>query len=351
MFYLENTPGRTCIVDKKEFLFFSGYAYLGMSHVKKFTDLIKEGIDKYGILFPSSRISNTRLKLYKKFESRLSETTGMEDTVSFSSGYLAGSTISEILSSHKKIFVAPGTHPAINIETQQKTNTTNFNDWKNEIVAFVNSSDENEFVLLSDSVDVLKAQVHNFSFIKNINSTKKITYLIDDSHGIGILGSNGEGIISLLPKKENVEYIISYSLSKAFNIEGGAVSCSAKWANKLRQHPNYAGSTAISPALMHAFIKSKKLYLSQRDKLIKNIAYFKKHLPAIAENHAFDLPIFICANEDLSTGQLSIEDFFLKKKTIISSFGYPDPSSPKINRIVINALHTKKDIQKLCAVG
>ncbi len=347
MFYLENIPGRTCIVEGKEFLFYSGYAYLGMNHVKKFTDLIKGGIDKYGILFPSSRISNTRLKLYKKFENRLSEITGMEDTVSFSSGYLAGSTISGILSSHKNIFVAPGTHPAINIETLLKPNSPNFIDWKNEIIAFINSSDENEFILLSDSVDVLKAQVHDFSFIKNINATKKIIYLIDDSHGIGILGDHGEGIISLLPKKENIEYIISYSLSKAFNIEGGAVSCSAKWANKLRQHPNYAGSTAISPALMHAFIKSKKLYLFQRDKLIKNIAYFKKHLPASVKTHDFDLPIFICANENLFTGQPGIEEFFYKKKTIISSFGYPDPSSPKINRIVINALHSKKDMQKL----
>jgi hypothetical protein len=158
MFYLENIPGRTCVVEGEEFLFFSGYAYLGMNHVKKFTDLIKEGIDKYGILFPSSRISNTRLKLYKKFEDRLSEITGMEDTVSFSSGYLAGSTISEILSSHKNIFVAAGTHPAINIETPHKTNSANFNDWKDEVVGFINSSDENEFVLLSDSVDVLKAQ-------------------------------------------------------------------------------------------------------------------------------------------------------------------------------------------------
>lgn len=342
MFQFNDTPGRACRVDGKEFLFFSGYAYLGMNHVKKFTGLIKEGIDKYGILFPSSRISNTRLKLYAKFESRLSEITGMEDTVSFSSGYLAGNTISGILSSHKNIFVAPGTHPAINIEIPQKTKSSNFNEWKNEITALINSSDENEFILLSDSVDVLKAYVHNFSFIKNIDPSKKIVFLIDDSHGIGILGDHGEGIISQLPKKGNVEYIISYSLSKAFNIEGGAVSCSTKWTNILRQHANYAGSTAISPSLMYAFINSKKLYLSQRDKLLKNITYFKKHLPDNVETHAFDIPVFICCNENA-------ENSFYKKKAIISSFGYPDPSSPKINRIVINALHTKKDIQKLCS--
>ncbi len=366
MFSLDTTPGRKCMIDGKEFLFFSGYSYLGMNYVKEFTDLVKEGIDKYGILFPSSRISNTRLKLYEKFENRLSQFTGMEDTVSFSSGYLAGKTISDILSSYKNILIAPGTHPAINIETRQKTNSINFNDWKNEVIDLINSSDENEFVLLCDSVDILKAEVHNFSFIENIDPSKKIIFLIDDSHGIGVLGKNGSGIISQLPKKENppnacpparagtdgddpvgrgqagIEYIICYSLSKAFNIEGGAVSCSKSWANKLRQHPNYTGSTAINPSLMHAFIKSKKLYALQREKLIKNISWFKKHLPAYILKHDFDLPVFICENENA-------ENFFYKKEIIISSFGYPDPSSQKINRIVINALHTKKDIQKLCS--
>jgi len=340
MFEFENTPGRKCMTDGKEFLFFSGYSYLGMNFVKEFTNLVKEGIDKYGILFPSSRISNTRLKLYQKFEDRLSKLTGMKDSVSFSSGYLAGKTIAEILSSYKNILVAPGAHPAINIVTAQRGNSINFNDWKNEVVDLINFSDENEFVLLADSVDILKARIHHFSFVENIRPFKKIIFLIDDSHGIGILGKNGEGIISQLPKTENVEFIICYSLSKAFNIEGGAVSCSKEWTNKLRQHPNYTGSTAMSPSLLYAFTKSKKLYGVQRRKLLQNIKYLKKHLPPSILNHDFDLPVFICENENA-------EEEFYKKEIIISSFGYPDPSSKKINRIVINALHTKKDLKKL----
>lgn len=343
MFQLERTPGRTCTIDGKKFLFFSGYSYLGMHHVKEFTKLVKEGIDKYGILYPSSRISNTRLELYEKFEGRLSEITGMEDTISFSSGFLAGRTIADILSSYKNILIAPGTHPAINIETKQQANSATFSEWKNELPYFINGSEENEFVLLADSVDVLKVITHNFSFLKNIDASKKIVFLIDDSHGIGILGKNGEGIISQLPEKENIEYIISYSLSKAFNIEGGAVSCSKHWAEKLRQHSNYTGSTAVNPSLIHAFLKSKKLYAHQREKLIKNIRYLKRELPPYLLKHEFDLPIFVCETENA-------EETFYKKGIIISSFGYPDPSSKKINRIVINALHTKKDLQKLCSL-
>jgi 7-keto-8-aminopelargonate synthetase-like enzyme len=343
MFSLDDSPGRKCKVDGNEFLFFSGYAYLGMNHVKEFTDLVKEGMGRYGVLFPSSRISNTRLNLFEKIEQRLSTLTGMEDTVSFSSGFLAGKTISDILSTYKNILVAPGTHPAIDIKTDNPISSTNFNEWKNEVPYFINASDEKEFVIISDSVDVLKAQEHNFSFVKNIDSSKKIICLIDDSHGIGILGKKGEGIISQLSRKENVDYIICYSLSKAFNIEGGAVSCTKIWSEKIRQHNNYTGSTGINPSLIHAFLKSKKLYALQRKRLLKNINYLRKYLPASLIKHDLDLPVFVCVKDDA-------EELFYQNKMIISSFGYPDPSSTKINRIVINALHTKKDIQKLCGV-
>src|SRR2546428_3454271 len=116
MIQLNSTPGRTCLINGKEYLFFSGYSYLGINHVKGFTKLVKEGMNKYGVLYPSSRISNTRLKLYEEFENELSSLTGMQDTVSFSSGYLAGKTITDILSSYKNIFVAPNTHPSVSIK-------------------------------------------------------------------------------------------------------------------------------------------------------------------------------------------------------------------------------------------
>src|SRR3954453_15264790 len=90
MLTFNERPGRTAFVNNEEHLFFSGYSYLGMQYVPEFVALLKEGIDKYGWLFPSSRISNTRLKLYEECEVLLSSVTGTEDTVLVSSGFTAG---------------------------------------------------------------------------------------------------------------------------------------------------------------------------------------------------------------------------------------------------------------------
>ena len=343
MFPLDATPGRNCFIKGREFLFFSGYSYLGMNHVSHFTDLVKEGIDKYGVLFPSSRISNTQLKLYGDFEKELSTLISTEETVSFSSGYLAGKTIADILSAYKNVFTAPGTHPAIKSPTHEQNNSS-FTEWAHNVLNTINNSNEKDFVIISDSVNIMQSVIYNFSFVKEINRNKKIILLIDDSHAVGILGSKGEGIISRLPVKNNIEYIITYSLSKAFNIEGGAVSCSKYFADILRKHPNYTASTAINPSLAFAFINSQEIYQDQRKKLIKNIKFVNENLPGklLAKNDS-SLPIFIAKAKSAEK--------FLKNNIVISSFNYPNPQSDKYERAIINALHTKSDLQTLLAVN
>lgn len=312
--HLSYQPGRTAIVDGKECLFFSGYSYLGMSHVPAFNELVKEGFDKYGLLFPSSRISNTRLSLFEEAEALLSVLTGSEETVLASSGFTAGQM--SVLVYNQKIHCLPYAHPAI-----QSGNT--------------NEGDKH--IIATDSINVLNATVTDFSFLQQ--SPADIC-IVDDSHGFGLLGERGGGIAFSLPKL-NVEYVLTYSLSKACNIIGGAISCTKQTANKLRALPSYAAGTAASPAYLYAFIKGQSLYALQREKLKKNIAFFQsliKNIEGVKYNP--QLPVFILP------GTVDEEKLFADN-IIISSFAYPDPNGKKIQRIVLNALHTEEDMERL----
>lgn len=341
MHALETTPGRTCVINGTEFLFFSGYSYLGMNHVKEFRDLVNEGIERYGILFPSSRVSNTALTLFENFEHELSLYTGMQNTVIFSSGTLAGRTAAGIVSPGKKILVAPGAHPSIRPEPQAELSNESFTGWSQKVVDVINSAPDEECIVVTDAVNVLTGELHDFSFLLKIDEHKKPVILIDISHGAGLPLANGKDIIHLLPRAGNLEYIMSYSLSKAFNIPGGAISCGAAYADKIRRHPNYTGSTSVPPALIHAFLNGKDLYRVQRDKLAGTVAYCKAQRPSpgVLKND-FNLPVFICNKENA-------EAYFYGHRIIISSFSYPYPSSPKTNRVVLSALHSREDIDCL----
>jgi 8-amino-7-oxononanoate synthase len=323
MFNLDQTPGRTAIVDGKEHLFFSGYSYLGMNHVPEFIELIKEGIDKYGLLFPSSRISNTQLELYNNFEARLSEITGMEESVCFSSGFLAGKAVMDLFK-HEKYSCAPQTHPALCIEAS----SGGFAEWKEKAAEAA--------VLLFDSVNPLTAEINDISFLENIS--KRVTCIVDDSHGAGLL-NKGKGVSRSLPQNENIDYIIPYSLSKAYNLVGGAISCSTAIAKQLRSSPFYTASTSIAPGFAFAFINAQQLYEQQRRKIQKNIDLFRTITRNKFNSHP-ELPIFILPPE---TDEKKLEEAGF----IISSFAYPDPAGEKINRVVLNALHTEDDLYRL----
>lgn len=335
--FLQTTPGRICIINNKEYLFCSGYGYLGMSHAEQFIQNVIEGVRKYGPLFPSSRNSNSQLELFNDMESALSKLTKQESAVIFSSGFLAGQTIAGVLSLHKNIRIAPGAHPAIQIRHIEIPGIS-FNEWATLTVQTINDSEEDGWILIADSVDILHGVVNDFSFLQKFSLHKKITVLIDDSHGIGILGLNGEGIVATLPEQANIEYIISYSLSKAFNIPGGAVSASESWCKLLRSHANYTASSSLSPAMAFAFLESSAIYASQKKILCNNIIQLHREMHGNDEHKA--LPIFPCGRDDM-------QQTYLDQGIVVSSFHYPYPESPLVSRIVINALHTSGDIAKI----
>ena len=334
MFQLSNNPGRTTICDNEEYLFFSGYAYLGVQHHEQFKELVQDGLNKYGWLFPSSRISNTALSIYDTFENLLSSITNTAKTLSLSSGFSAGTLASGLFKGHPTS-VCPVAHPAIN-KLQQELVT--FDTWAERTL---NSIHEQSFaktpVLIADSVNPLNGEVNDFDFLKFIE--EPVIVIIDDSHGIGLIGNKGVGISSFLPKRNNIEYVITYSLSKAFSINGGAISCSnAATAHLVQSLPEFTASTAIAPALVHAFIHGQHIYQTQQTKLLSSIETLKALLVSNELIYNDDrLPIFILPE------QLD-EYYFMQHQMIISSFAYPNPAGKKINRAVINALHTQEDL-------
>lgn len=321
--YLDNSPGRTARIDGKEFLFFSGYAYLGMHQLPAFNKLLMEGIEKFGPLFPSSRISNTQLSLFNEFEAMVAGIAGFDETVCFSSGFLAGRAVLELMEG-KEMHVAPGTHPAISRESSAPGS---FKEWTEDIA----HKPKPGSVLFFDSVNPLKAERNDLEFLERL--PQGIHCVIDDSHGAGLL-NKGRGIGPSLPAGR--DYILTFSLSKACQLTGGVVSCSKEVAKKLRASAFYTASTSMPPAFAWAFIHGQELYQQQRERLAKNMNLFRK-LTADHFKNTDEFPVFM-----LPAGM--DEAALLSKGIIISSFAYPNASGPRVNRIVINAGHTADDL-------
>ena len=339
---IHHLPGRTLEIENETFLFFSGTSYLGVGHQTDFRKNLSDSIFNLGTIFSASRNGNLRLSVYEDTEKYLAQQTGAAAALTVTSGALAGQVAVTALKDNFFIY-ATGAHPAIWKTTPEFV----FSNEKELEIILKKNSEQNNIVIACNAVDPLTCLPTDWSFIKGLPNDKNITLLIDDSHGIGVTGKNGNGIYAELKnicdQKLNLRLIVVASLAKACGIPGGVILGERDAIKAFQQLPLFVGASPIVPAYLEAFLRSSEMYDTARAQLFSNCAYFLSLLSTQSkENLRFfkAYPVFFVKNETLYA-------YLYKKNIFISHFAYPKPDDPPITRIIISALHTQKDILTL----
>nr|WP_295867059.1 aminotransferase class I/II-fold pyridoxal phosphate-dependent enzyme [uncultured Chitinophaga sp.] len=341
LLHTDITPGRTATVDNRSCLFFSGFSYLGLHQQPAFKTAFTEGIHRYGTLFPSSRAGNVRLPLFEEMEHALCTHLEQQAAVVLSSGYMAAQAAVHYAATRGQLCYAPGAHPALWLGNPQLPAGSRA-QWEQDTVASVNSQPDHHYVIVTDALNPITGEVYAFDWLRLLQ--RKVLVLVDDSHGIGVLGPRGQGSIHLLPGTDQVRYLITASLAKAYSVEGGMVAGHAADIAALKKNGFFTGSTPMMPAGAYAWLQSADLVRQQRRLLQQNVAYFL-HLSAHSAIHnPHALPVFILPQP---AEKQPLVNYLAERDVIISSFPYPFPHSQPVNRAIISALHTQQDILTL----
>lgn len=340
VYYIDGLPGREIFVEGKKYLYFGGTSYLGLQSDAEFKDHFIRNIRKYGTNYGASRKSNVRLTIYERAESLLAEIAGCPAALTLSSGYLAGQFVAQNFNtSEYKLFYAPNTHSAL-YNKYNKPFTT-FSELNHAIRDHLKHDAKIIPVVFMDSIDFIGNNYPGFKGLKNL-PLDQIILIVDDSHGIGVIGNNGEGVYRTLLKSHVKELIVCCSLGKGFGIQAGAVLGSRKRMEQLGGTAFFGGASPAPPSNMATFIDAQHIYHAKRIVLGHNMAYFENSIKRVAFfNHIKEHPTYSFNSPNL-TDQLE------KNGLIITNFNYPDESSEVMSRIVLSSHHTEKDIDELC---
>lgn len=341
MLQTDLTPGRTVTTDGRTCLFFSGFSYLGLHQHPDFKASLKEGIEKYGSLFPASRVSNIRLSLYEEMEHALAAMLDQQAAVLFSSGYLSGQAAIHYAVNCGELLYAPGTHPAIWHHVPALP-AGSYGQWIAETIEKVNTHPDNTYVIVSDTVNPITGTIHSFDWLRQLQ--RKVLVVLDDSHGFGILGPNGKGSTHATPGTDQVRYLVTTSLAKAYSIEGGVIGGSAADIAALKRTPYFTGSTPLMPANAYAWLQSHLLIKKQQQQLKNNLLQMQQLMQDIPHTQNGELPVFVYPQYD---NKPSLVKYLAERDVIISSFPYPQPHDAPAHRAVLSALHLAKDMQTL----
>lgn len=349
MFQIDQLPGRTALIEGREWLYFSGTAYLGMVQNKQFHEFIIEGLQRYGAHYGGSRLAAVQLPAFEEAEAVLAELTGAPAALVVSSGTVAGQlAVGHLMRSNTRPFFAPRLHPALWPQNYLPTSCT-FEAWSQRILRILRRWTAEKAalpvpLLLSDALDSLYARAYDFSWLSELPRDFPIRIIIDDSHGLGVTGPDGGGIFSQINAPDNVELLVVSSLGKAFGVPGGVILGEKERLEEIRQNPHFGGASPVPPAFLHAFIRAQELYRENRQRLRHHVRLFKEMLPEKHSLQSFDeYPVFYTPDTELAA-------YLEKHQVLVSCFPYPTPGDELVTRVVLNSLHTDADVERLAGL-
>lgn len=330
-------PDRIIEIDREEYLYFGGTAYLGLPTNIAFQELVINNIRKWGTNYGSSRSANIQLDAYKNGETFLAKHIEAESAITVSSGMLAGKlVIEELKKQTDSFFHFPDNHTAIQVQNSLPIYVNN------EINPKLLDSKSEKITILTDAVSGFQTNAIDLSVLNKIPNHKEITLLIDESHSLGILGKNGRGIYADVSHPIKRKIMVS-SLGKAFGLSGGVIASDASFINQIKTQNIFVSAAGMNPAFVQTLADAETLYKTQHEKLLDNLKYIDQKLikhDSIKFDKTYPL-IYL-------TDDRTIE-ILKANKIIIASFKY-QKNAGNLNRIVVTANHLRKDLDKLITV-
>ena len=276
---------------------FASNDYLSLRNDQRITTAFMQGVKRYGWSSGASALVSGYLPVHAEFENKMAAFLQRPAALLFPSGYQANLGIIAALSTrHDTIIANKALHISLVEGCRLATGKTfRYRDLAHaEQLAHQDSSNK---LLVSESINSMQATINNISGLITLNQQVNGQLIIDDAHGLGVLGRDGRGIQEHLAcAAADIDCLI-HPLGKAFASSGAIVSGSAELINTLVQFcRSYCYSTAISPALAYAGLTIIEIIQQEywrRQRLAELSATFNRYvnqaqLPLITQSN---LPI------------------------------------------------------------
>lgn len=336
-FQTDAVPGRCVQVQGRTYVWASGTAYLGLPVLPAFQQLVLAGLQSVGFSWGSSRNNSLQIAVFQEAEKKIAAFCGAPAALLTASGWAAGQTAVQALPHTGRWHYAPGTHPALWREGHRPSALPRA-DWQAALPRALQPGG----VVCSDTVGSPLVENITFEWVRALSHEQPITLLLDDSHGLGLLGPEGRGSYGLVPEKTSVEKLVVASLNKAFGLPMGVVLGRPDTLARLRESPFFGGSSPASPGFAAALCGVLPLVAAQRQRLHENLAFFQEKAGHLFPHfgHVAGYPAFTATAPGLHA-------HLLAAGVLTSSFAYPTPADLPVTRIVISAAHTRADVQQV----
>lgn len=338
--------------DGKEYVMLSSNDYLGLSQHPKIKEAGMAALQKWGSSTTGARLANGGRIFHRELEEDLADFLGKEACHVFSAGYLAcASAVTGFVDRKDIIFADKNLHSSLWSGIRLSGATCerfahNDPEHLGELLASENSTTPKAVVL--EGIYSMEGHIARLPELVEVGKKFNAFIILDDAHGVGVLGNSGRGTADHFGLTQGVD-VICGSFSKSFSGMGGFVCSSKDAIDYMRSHSKQTiFSAALSPsatACAHAALQIFRAEPEHRQRLEKNLTRYRNLLHELQldtwESESPAIPIVLGKKEKVYYFWKALLE---KGVYAIISIAPGVPPGKDLIRTAISAAHTDSDL-------
>ena len=278
---LESPQGVEVRVGEDTLLSFCSNDYLGLANDPRVITAFQQGAERYGVGAGASHLVSGHSRAHHALEEELAEFVGARRALLFSTGYMANlGVISALTDRNDAIFEDRLNHASlIDAARLARAKVTRFPHAEVNRLASMLTHASRPKLITTDAVFSMDGDIAPLDELIDVAAKHDVHLLVDDAHGLGVLGQNGRGTLEHAGLALAPPVILMGTLGKAFGVFGAFVAGEEALIETLIQRARtYIYTTALPPAVAEAVRASLRIVQEEdwrRERLQTLVAHFR----------------------------------------------------------------------------
>ncbi len=249
---LESRQDVEVVMEGRRRIMLGSNNYLGLTICPEIVEAGIRALEKYGTGCSGSRFLNGTLDLHLELEAELAKFLGTEDCITFGTGFQSNAgIISAVVGMHDYVICDRENHASIYAGCQLsygKLLRFHHNDMADLESCLKRVPDDCGALVVVDGVFSMGGDLANLPEVVRLAKQYGARVMVDDAHGLGVLGPGGRGTAFHYGLEKEVDLFMG-TFSKSLASLGGYVAGSAKVIDYIRHNSRpFIFSAALPPA-------------------------------------------------------------------------------------------------------
>ena len=270
--------------------------YLGLTSDERVIRAAQEALEKFGSGCSGSRFLNGTLTLHTQLERELAEFMHKDAVMTWSTGFQTNlGIISALCGRHDIIFFDRANHASL-VDAARlsfaKLVKYDHNDMQQLEEQLRTAAPEKGKLIVVDGVFSMEGDLADLPAITRLAKQYGARVMVDDSHGIGVMGATGRGTAEYFGLEDQVDIIMG-TFSKSFASLGGFMAADKKVVDyAMHVSRPYIFSASIPPSNAAAVLEALHILIAEPErpaKVRENGDYMRKGLTQLGIPHGDSL--------------------------------------------------------------